>query len=1358
VTTQVNLHTHSEFSTLDGYSKVEDIARRTAELGQHAVALTDHGDCAGHYKFQKACRAVGVHPIFGMEGYLVTRPVSEVRASVKGNAYPKGVSHACLLARDDKGLSNLWAWSTVAYDRDHFCRRPLADPALIREYAEGLYCSDGCLMTDFGEAIRHGDEDAGRQYVSWLLDIFGDRFYMELHTWQFMEPVAAQGHPNSEVCRNTPGKVSCQVCLNQWMADLNRAKLRVATELGVPLVVVNDCHHSWPGDWRRKDLANQINKDKSDQLAEGQKADHHMGADELVFWMARHGISASVVEECIANAYAIAQTCTAEIRPMLEMPTYTDSDVDDVAEFISAVEQGFKRKVIEAGLDVEKYWRRMESEVELICQKRFCGYFLTVADYVRAAREGTWRQYVTPGADPEPMRTGPGRGSAGGALVSWLLGITAIDPIRYDLLFERFLAPGRKGYPDIDVDFPQSKLRDMYRYLQARHGPDHVCGIGTVGRNGPRRMLRDLAKPFGIPYREVDEMSKIIEQAVAIVAANRDAEEETGEEELGWDDILAEKGGDLAPYAQKYPELFEYLGEMVGVARNYGKHASGVLISDKPLLGVIPMRTRNHGTDDEIVTTQWDMYDIEELGGVKFDLLGLRHLDTLDGATRMVEQRHGVRVDFDALSEEQLSDPAVWEPVGRGQTLGLFQVETPGTTRVAVQLKPRTVNDVAALLSIIRPGVKDAGETDRYLRRRAGDEPVTFDHPLMEPIVAETYGVLVYQEQMMRAARDLAGYAPDEVDDLRKAIGKKMADKIAEHEAKFRAGCLANPAFMEPLGGDERAAERTIAKIWASINASGRYAFNKCVIGSTEVRLAASSQHTKGSMTVEEMWRRLHDLAPPGAARPGEPCRFCGRPAVAKGRGQCARCVSWRQKFRSNHPKRGLRAWSLGEDGRLHPNRIVDVHRNGVQPVWKVTLADGRSITATADHRHMTPGGWRAVAELSVGDELLVCGEYEPRKRGEKGYPVVPTAIVSIEYVGEEMTYDVEMADPHHSWVGNDIVTHNSHAVGYGLVTCQEAYLNHHYPVEYLVQLLATDPDNTVRYVRQARRQGIPILPPDINESGAHFTITDDGAIRYGLEAVKGVGAAAVRDILAKRPFRSLADFLERVDTRSGAGNKRVVVNLIKIGAFDSLAYDRVWDGDWQPACRTRLLDEYYEHRIWMRVAEGKRAAMGPEERAEYIASWYRKHRRDKNFEDEYGIPDFDNPDVVHAIETELVGTFILVDPMAPYLAALDAVAIKDPMEIEDLEIGDPVVIGGQVSKIKIHKIAKGRFAGQEMAFIGIEHNGADFDITVFSETWSQVKALLKVGAPVACTCLRDSRGVHMVSLERLDLLLQEAG
>ena len=1138
---QVNLHQHLEFSFLDGAARPEEVASRANELGQRAVAITDHGEVSGHWAFQKACRAQGVHPLLGIEAYWVD---SITEAKGDGKRYPsEKVSHICLIAQDQKGLENIWALSSEAYSDKYRFHKPWADPELLRQYSDGVFASDGCLMTVFAQKILAGDEEGARQIFAGLADIYGDRFYSELHTWGYMNP-----RDDDEI--DWFGRKATTAQANADMAAVNQAKVEFANKMGVPLVVVNDSHHARPEDWQRKELIWKLNtRGNPDQSgSEGQKSDHLMGEDELYFWMARHGIGRGVVAQAIDNSWDIAQSCTAEVLPTLSLPVFTRSERDDAAKLLDLVEQGFKDKVVAGGLDVEAYWKRMESEVRLIVDRNFSGYFLTVRDYVRAARTGTWKQYVVPGAAPDPMITGPSRGSAGGCLVSWLLGITAVDPIKYGLLFERFLNPARKGMPDIDVDVPREKRPGIKDYLAARWGHDHVCTLGSITRNGPRGMLRDLGRVDKVPYGDIDQMSKLVERAAEIVASNEGDAEDGGE--LNWDQILSEKGGELIPWVQKYPHLFERVGELTGIARQSGVHASGILINNEPLTGLIPTRIKN-----ATLTTQFDMWDIEASGGVKFDLLGIRHLDTIDAACRLIEERHGFDLEIDTFDDRQMSDPEIWGQIDRGHTLGIFHVESPLATRVAMELRPRNERDVAALLSIIRPGVKDAGLMDTYLRRRKGDEPVLYDHPLLEPITRETFGVLVYQESLLLAAQSLAGFTPGEADDLRKALGKKLAEEIAGMEGKFLEGCLANPAFMEPLGEDTATARRVAQNVWTSISAAGRYAFCK------------------------------------------------------------------------------------------------------------------------------------------------------------------------------------------------------AHAIGYAILATWEVWVKHYYPEEFLVALLQTDPDNTARYIQEARRRGIVINPPDVNRSDLTFTIDGDG-IRYGLTAIRGVGANSVKGIVNRAPYRDFADFLKR-----GSSNKTVVNNLIRIGAFDAMEYNPAFDGDWVPSCRSRLMSQFNNHRLWMDVAEGKRAKMDDLERAIHLDGLWIKRREQKGqawIDAEYGIENFDDPAVVQAIETELVGTFILADPLGPYQEALEGRVVRDPSDLEDVVKGTRVVVGGQITKVKTHTIAKGRMKGQEMAFLGILYNGAEFDVTVFCDQWAQSKNLLPIGAPVAMEVERDDRGVHLIQADRLDLILQQ--
>lgn len=1154
---QVNLHSHTEGSLLDGYSRAHQVVNRARELGQEYITFTDHGECNQHLLGAKLAKEAGIGFIPGTEAYW-TDDIAHCRTFKTFKQAP--TSHICLLAMTNKGLSNLWALSSMAYQERYHWYKPLADPDLLRQYSEGIYASDGCLLTQFAALVEAGDEDGARQIYGTLLDIYQDKFYVELHTWQYMSRQTAEHRE-----------------WNDRMAKVNAAKVRLATEMGVPMVVVNDSHHAYPEHWENKELVWAVNTDSMDQLGDAaQKADHHMGEDEIHFWMAKHGISRDVVAEAIKNSHDIASQCKVEIKPTLGIPKMAATEREDLINLLKACESGFKRLVTDEGLDEAKYMARLEEEMTLISGKGFCGYLNMVRDYTHAFRSGEWAQYVKKGAQKDPKLIGPGRGSVGGSLVAYLTGIDGIDPVKYGTLFSRFLSPGRKGLPDVDVDVPQSARKDLLQYFGARFGHENCCAIGTLSHNGPKQTLKDVGRALGITkqpggYADLEAISEHITQVERLKdPLNPD------EAELSWEELIDLKGKELRPWKSKYPELFAKLEEMSGLARHAGVHAAGILVSSTPLLGAVPMRrTKKFAT-----TTQVDMWDVEFLGGVKLDLLGIRHLDSLSVARQLIYERHGVWIDYDrsglsvpegctnvlTFGDEHFKDPAIWEAIDRGETCGIFQVETANCTEAAIQFKPRSEVDVADLTSIIRPGVADAGLKDVYLRRRAGLEPVTYDHFLMEKFVGpgwatDTRGVLVYQEQLIECVQQLAGFTADEADDLRKATGKKLVDKMLALKDKFFEGCLANPEFMKIFSGGESPATPCLA---------------------------------------------VPHLAVPRPALPGQ----------------------------------DQRAYTI------------------VEKIWGSILASARYAF---------------------------------------------------------------------NW---------SHAVGYAIVSSWEVWTKHYYPQEFITALLATDAEGTNRYIRDARRHNITVLPPDVNLSSRKFTV-DGEAIRYGLDTVRSIGAATCRDILAARPFASLDDYLKRAKEGS---NKTAVYNLIIIGAFDSL-------GD-----RVAHLHRLERYRAMEDLADSTLAR--PEKLEEIV------NRRLQNNPTQYAvkIPDFSDPKVVYEIEKELVGTYVTVDPMSRYLTTLDRCAIRDPLDMMNFARNDTFIIGGQVSSITKTTTKKGRSPGAEMAHMEVMWNEVEFRIVIWPEDWKRTKLLLEPGAPVACEVKKLDSGCCLQKVERLDLLFDRKG
>lgn len=1092
---QVGLHVHSEHSHLDGFSKTSQIAKRAKELGQEAIAITDHGEVGGHLEFVKSCQDEGIKPLLGMEGYWVP----DIQWC-RDNKYQKN-SHITLIAKSRKGLSNLWAWSSKAYRKENFYSKPLADPALMREYAGDIYASDGCLLTEFARNVIAGDEGRARELIAMLQSIFGERFYMELHTFQIIDPQTDEDKQ-----------------LNREMTMLNQAKVRVAKEMGIPLVVVNDAHYSYPEHWDLHQLVWGMGTSTLDQMEKGHAAAHIMGDDELFHWMSMHGVSRSIVEEAINNSWEIANSCEDyEIGQTVEMPRLTGTDAEDMKLFLRHVEAGFKKKVEETGLDVDYYGKRMKEEVELITSKNFSGYFNVVADYCKAAKSGTYGEYIGKGRQ-ESMLVGPSRGSAGGSLVAFLMDITEIDPLRYDLLFGRFLSPSRKGYPDIDLDFPQSKRPDVKDYLSQKYGgEDHVCAIGTRSRSKPMGTLRDLSRAMKIPFEDSNKMSKIFHEVTDIDTANM---------EITWDDILQEKESELRPWIQKYPELFDKMGKMVNIVRQSSTHAAGLLISSTPLTGNLPTRIKGG-----MLSTQFDMFEVEDTGGVKFDVLGIRHLDTLEIARKLIHERHGVWLDYYNFTDKEYCDPVIWPQVDRGETLGLFQLEAPSMTGVSRLFKPRSEREVADLISVNRPGVVRAGMLHHYLRRRDGDEVVELAHPLLEDITGRTYGVMVYQEQGLRVVQKLAGFTVDEAEKVRKIMGKMLYDQMLLLEPKFIEGCLANPDFIAQNDNTRWTAEECAKNIWEQLKASGIYSFNE------------------------------------------------------------------------------------------------------------------------------------------------------------------------------------------------------AHAVGYALVTAWEVYVKHYYYLEFLTALLISDSEKTNLYLREARKKGIPILPPDVNESNNKFTLVAGDKIRYGLDSIKQVGPSALDDIMEKRPFESFEDFLKRA-SGSGAAKKLPAVALIKIGAFDCFGP------------RDEILKKYYDWKIYQTITPKRQKEWTQEQVNEYTESYYIKKP------EEFPFWNFNDPKVVYEIEKELVGSFVTQDPMAAYVKMIDNVCIKDPDDIEAHQIGQVFNIGGQITKIKKHKARNG-----EMAFIEITWNDKVYPVTVFADTYKKYQLFLKLEVPVACMCIRLEQGCHLSSLERLDML-----
>jgi DNA polymerase-3 subunit alpha len=1058
----VGLHVHSEGSFLDGFSGVQAIAKRTNKLGQGAVGITDHGECNQHLAFAKACAAEGIKPLFGMEGYLVDS-VDRVRAEKDSKN-----SHITLIAKDQQGLSNLWAWATEAsVDLSYY--KPLMDWEHGKRWAEGLYATDGCLLSYLARAVIEDDEDRCHHLLGEYLNLFGDNFRIELHTWQFEQAVTDE-----------------QRELNEQMTKVNQAKVSLAQQYGIPLLVVNDAHYSEEYEWENHALVWEMQtKDKSDQTkSRGKTAAHQMGDEELVYWMGRHGISREITEEAIKNTYELANSCTAEIQTKLRMPRLTASDEEDAKMFIEHLEDGFQRKVIDKGKDPGIYRPRMQYEADMILGKIFGGYLNMVANYTKYAKTDM------------NMLVGPARGSGSGSLCAYLSDITEVDPIYYDLPFERFMTPGRKNFPDIDIDFPQSRRPEMKQELVRRFGEDKVASIGTLTRLGPAGILDNLYKAMNLSYMDKKEMAEIFETSTVDVDTTKAGE--------AWPLFLDELKDKLDPWMKKYPLLFQRMGEMVGMVRQSSTHASGILISNEPLLGIMPLRKKK-GT----ICTMFDMNEVEWLGFIKFDILGIRHLDTIEQTCRFIGMNPHDLYDF---GEKEFSDPEIWTEVCAGDTLGIFQLETAQLTRATKRFQPKSEIDVTDLISVNRPGVIDAKQLDPFLDRRAGLEAPHYDNPLTEKHLGRTYGILVFQEQILRIVQDIAGFSPDDADSVRSAVGKKKMEKLQAFHEPFIEGCLNNPEFVQQSESGDPAADAE--KIWNSIGAAGRYAFSL------------------------------------------------------------------------------------------------------------------------------------------------------------------------------------------------------NHATAYAIISSWEVWLKHYHYHAYITALMATDSERVPVYMRHARQRGYEVLPPDINESQANFSMAPN-AVRCGLVNIAKIADATAQLILPYQPFESFEDYLERTKA-----NRGVTMNLIRIGAFDRFGEDR-----------STLYRRYIE----------------------FLATKSKVKKDRIKFQEmlDAGLPDLTDPDVIYETEMELVGSFITQDPMGKYVNMIEKVCVQLPQELDDLAVGELATVGGQITRRKDIVTKK----GDPMCFLTIEWNFYEFEVVVFPKAFATNKVFLDLDAPVACRVIKLDKGVHMTECVRLDYL-----
>jgi len=732
-----HLHVHTQYSLLDGMIRLKDLIRKAKEYDMGAVAMTDHGNMFGAIDFYRQARAAGIKPIIGCEFYVAHGSRKEKQS----------YSHLTVLARNDAGYKNIMKLSSLSY-LEGFYYKPRIDMELLRQHGEGLIILSGCLRGSVASHLLAGDYVKAANTAVAMRDIVGeDHFFIELMETGFAE-----------------------------QAKANDLLIRMARKEGFKLVATNDCHYLNKEDAKAHEVLTCIQTGKT--LADEGRM--RLETDQFYFKSPDEMAEAfKLAPDAIKNTVLIADMCDVTIELGKTFLPGTNSDKSPEEELTELAEEGFLRKIPKA--QQAEYRPRLDYELAEIKRMGYPGYFLIVADFIRHARE-------------KGIPVGPGRGSAAGSLVAYTLDITDVDPIRYELFFERFLNPERKSLPDIDTDFSPEGRGEIFAYLVEKYGQDRVSQIATFGRMQAKMVVRDVGRAIGMPYPDADRLAKLIPDELSISIDGAIEANPALKEAIDSDPDAA--------------QLFGYARKLEGLYRHMSTHAAGVVISDVSLQEKVPLCV---ATND--VVTQYDMKIVEAVGLVKFDLLGLKTLTVIHDAVQMIKENHSVDIDWHKIP---LTDKKTYKLLASGDTDGVFQLESSGIRELLRKMKPNRIEDLIALVALYRPGPLQTGMDQEYVTRKHNPKKIKYDHELLTPILKETYGVILYQEQVMQIARSLAGYTMGQADDLRKSMGKKIAEMMAKEQPRFISGAI-----------ERGVPEDVAAKIWSQMETFAQYGFNK---------------------------------------------------------------------------------------------------------------------------------------------------------------------------------------------------------------------------------------------------------------------------------------------------------------------------------------------------------------------------------------------------------------------------------------------------------------------------------------------------------------------------------------------------
>jgi DNA polymerase III subunit alpha len=751
----VHLHVHSQYSLLDGAIRFDEACDLAKKYRMSALALTDHGNMFGVIEFYQTAIKHGIKPIVGCEIYVA--PGS--RFEKKTGEGAEGVHHLTLLVKNKIGYFNLIKLVSLAH-LEGFYYKPRVDKALLSQYHEGLIALSGCLKGEIAVHVGRGEMKKALQAAAEYRKIFdGRRFFIEIQN---------NGVENQ--------------------ALVNERLLEISHQLSLPVVATNDCHYLSREDAKAHEVLLCIQTGKTLQDSDRMK----FSSSEFYFKSPQEmGSLFQAIPEAITQTLEIADQCNLELKfeekhiPRISLPSgeSPDSYLEKLAREGLEKRLNFLRRKKDFETNAGRYWPRLEEELKIIKSMGYSGYFLIVADFIHFAKN-------------RGIPVGPGRGSAAGSLVAYALNITDLDPIEFDLIFERFLNPGRKSsMPDVDVDFCMDRRDEVIQYVTEKYGKENVAQIITFGKMQARAVIRDVGRVLDLPYAEVDRIAKLIPGTLNISLDQAVAQEPQLKEMIQRDPKVA--------------SLFGIARSLEGLTRHASTHAAGVVMSNKSLMEHLPLYRGQAGE----VMTQYAMKEVESIGLVKFDFLGLKTLTVVDHAIALIEKNQGVKIE---LSEIPLDDPEVYAALGAGSNLGIFQLESSGMRDLLVKLKPEGFKDIIALVALYRPGPLDSGMVGEFIKRRHGRVPIQYETPALEGILKDTYGVIVYQEQVMRIASALASFSLEDADNLRRAMAKKDAAEMEKQKENFLEGAKKN-----------RFPVRKAEKIFEQMETFGRYGFNK---------------------------------------------------------------------------------------------------------------------------------------------------------------------------------------------------------------------------------------------------------------------------------------------------------------------------------------------------------------------------------------------------------------------------------------------------------------------------------------------------------------------------------------------------